>query len=171
MQGFHTLDKEQYFTIRRRDLQLSNTPKEEDTMKFKGNIIRGAAAVSCAFGLAIGVTGSAIAAPENYTVYDGFGRTLGYGQWNDDPYGSILGDSIRACDSYSDGMWMVAVLDIDRDGYRESSDRIASTRGLVAGQCSSWKSGDLPENTSYTLWVSNEESGWTGNNITVTVHT
>lgn len=135
-------------------------------MRLKGNMIRGMASVSCAFALAIGVAGSAIAAPEKYYIEDGFGNEDGYAVWNDDPSGSNPGDSIRACDIASDGWWVEVYLDTNRNGFLDSNDRVASTRGLTAGQCSAWASGDLPEHQTYEAWAGMFKSGYgEGSNI------
>ena len=120
-------------------------------MRFKGNAIRSVAVVSCALGLVIGAQGSASAAVETIRVYSGNGDLFGHGQWNDDPTGSVPGDSIRACDSRSDGLFIEVGLDTDQDGFAD--DRKATTRGLTAGSCSPWKSGDLKEGETYTIWV------------------
>lgn len=79
------------------------------------------AAAVAAFGLVIAAQGTAAAAPKPIEATFG-----GYGEWNPDPYGSIPGDSIRACDTSADGWGIEVKLDIGRDG---TWDRVASTRG------------------------------------------
>lgn len=80
-------------------------------MRFKGKAIQSAAVVTCALGLVVGAQGVATAAPKTIDLYTGTGELFGYGQWNDDPSGSIPGDSIKACDSRSDGLFIEVGLD------------------------------------------------------------
>ncbi|WP_405642538.1 hypothetical protein [Streptomyces uncialis] len=82
----------------------------------------------------------------------------GYGQWQQDPSGSIPGDSIRACDTHSDGDYVRVELDVNRNG---SIDRTAWTKGHTAPFCSAWISGNLPEGTPITIWVARIDSGGT----------
>ncbi|MYY10350.1 hypothetical protein GT204_15915 [Streptomyces sp. SID4919] len=103
--------------------------------------------------LIFGMQGTALAA-QTVNVPSGGG----YGQWQADPSGSIPGDSIRACDTGSDGDYVRVDLDVNRNG---SIDRTAWTKGHPAPSCSAWISGNLAEGTPVTIWVMRVDSGGT----------
>lgn len=120
-------------------------------LKFTGG--RVVAAAVAAFGLVIAAQGTAAAAPKPIEATFG-----GYGEWNPDPYGSIPGDSIRACDTGADGWGIEVKLDIGRDG---TWDRVVSTRGHNSPYCSPWKSGNIKEGTPVSIQVANVNAGVT----------
>ncbi|MFD0021246.1 hypothetical protein [Streptomyces sp. NPDC058382] len=111
------------------------------------------AAATAAFGLVVAAQGTASAAPVSIDATFG-----GRGEWNADPYGNTPGDSIRACDTSSDGWGIEVKLDIGRDG---TWDRIATTRGHNAKYCSPWKSGNIKEGTPVSIQVANVDGGVT----------
>ncbi|ANB06625.1 hypothetical protein SAM40697_2666 [Streptomyces ambofaciens] len=91
--------------------------------------------------LVIGISTSA-------SAYDNIpAGNYGYAQWNANPSGSTPGDSLRACDTNADGYGVKA------KAFNSNYDvvRTASTSGLSAGQCTSWKSGDLPEDNRFQI--------------------
>lgn len=119
----------------------------------KSSTVRIAGAAAMAFGLVVVAQGTASAAPK--TIDAVFG---GYGEWNPDPYGSIPGDSIRACDTDADGWGIEVKLDIGRDG---TWDRTVSTRGHNSPYCGPWKSGNIKEDTPVSIQVTNVNGGVT----------
>ncbi|MEU3727930.1 hypothetical protein AB0E81_00720 [Streptomyces sp. NPDC033538] len=73
--------------------------------------------------------------------------SYGRAEWNANPSGSTPGDSLRACDTNADGYGVKAKM------FNSNYDvvRTASTSGLSAGQCTSWKSGNLPEDNRFQI--------------------
>jgi hypothetical protein len=65
-----------------------------------------------------------------------------------DPHTRAPGDSIQVCDIQSDGWGIEGYL-----YYNGVIIRTADTRGHNAKYCTSWKSGNLPEDHSVTLKV------------------
>ncbi len=80
--------------------------------------------------------------------------TAGYGWFNADPIGSgsgsVPGDALKACDMASDGYYIKAWL-TNRDTGKLI--RTASTGGHTAPYCTSWQTGNLPEQTRVWLEV------------------
>ncbi|WP_399885449.1 hypothetical protein ACGH7X_14695 [Streptomyces sp. BBFR51] len=73
--------------------------------------------------------------------------SYGHAEWNANPSGSTPGDSLRACDTKADGYGVKA------KAFNSNYDvvRTASTSGLSAGHCTSWKSGNLPEGQRFQI--------------------
>lgn len=86
-----------------------------------------------------------------YGAYEGGG----YGEWQQDPSGDLLGDSFQACDIKSDGYAIYVRIDIGRDGDFDSS---ATTRGNYAPYCTPWKYLDLPEGTPIRMYIYKSDS-------------
>jgi hypothetical protein len=84
-----------------------------------------------------------------------------WGNFEQDPYQDIPGDSIRACDGFADGWGVTAYLDSNHNGV---FDRTATTSGHPAGYCSPWASGNIPEDATVTLKVCNTKSGYAPKN-------
>ncbi|MQY11234.1 hypothetical protein SRB5_13490 [Streptomyces sp. RB5] len=78
------------------------------------------------------------------------GSYRGYVQWQQDPSGSIPGDSLRVCDDIADGYGVEADLIVGG-----VINRTATSQGHSSPYCSPWKSGNLTEGNSYTIdtWV------------------
>jgi hypothetical protein len=108
--------------------------------------MRAAVTGACAVGLIIGMQGQAWAGQVKITAAD----NAGTGTFNSDPDGSIPGDSIRACDTKSDGWGIEVALDYNGDLVM---DRIVDTRGHLAGYCSPWKGGNLTEGRTVRMYV------------------
>ncbi|GAA5703806.1 hypothetical protein AQJ43_25780 [Streptomyces avermitilis] len=100
--------------------------------------------VLAATALLLGAQGTATAAAQRANTEGG------YALWNADPDGATPGDSVRACDTTTDGWGIEARLDINRDG---TIDRTASTRGRTAPYCTAWKSGDIPEGAPVAVYA------------------
>ncbi|MFE2357904.1 hypothetical protein [Streptomyces parvulus] len=115
-------------------------------MKIQKSAIRALVTGACAIGLAVGLQGQAWAG--SVTIYASNGG--GSGTWNADPSGSIPGDSIRACDTKSDGWAVETSLDYNYDGV---IDRRVNTNGHTAGYCTPWKTGDLTEGKTVRMYV------------------
>ena len=86
-----------------------------------------------------------------YGAYEGGG----YGEWQQDPSGDLLGDSFQACDIKSDGYAIYVRIDIGRDG---TSTPRPPPRGNYAPYCTPWKYLDLPEGTPIRMYIYKSDS-------------
>jgi hypothetical protein len=84
-----------------------------------------------------------------------------WGNFEQDPYQDIPGDSIRACDFTADGWGVTAYLDSNHNGV---FDRTATTSGQPSDFCSGWASGNIAEGATVTLKVCNTKAGYAAKN-------
>src|SRR5262245_41748415 len=112
-------------------------------------------------GLIVGTPGVAYASEDASVLYTDGSITRGSGAFNSDPKNSTPGDAINACDLRSDGLGVEAQLDINPSGGAFDIDRVASTRGLTAGHCSGWVSGDIKEDTLVEVRICKIQGGTT----------
>ncbi|MEU9021820.1 hypothetical protein [Actinomadura sp. NPDC048394] len=110
-------------------------------------------------GLSVGIAATALIAglqaPASAEEY--LWTTGGYGLWQADPENGRPGDSIKACDTSSDGWAISVVMTWGTTGYRQ-----VDTRGHESGYCSGWASGDLPEGTYVDISVEEIKSDGQG---------
>jgi hypothetical protein len=78
------------------------------------------------------------------TALDQNGTYVGEADFNADPADGMPGDALRAVDGFPDGYGVIAHL---------STGRTASTRGHSSPYTTPWATGNLPENTHYTIWA------------------
>jgi len=110
--------------------------------------------------LTVASTQTAAASSNVYVSYDDvILGAIGEGWFNADPSGGVPGDAITACDRRSDGMSYAVELDINPKAGHWDTDRIASTRGHLAGYCTGWISGNIAEETKVALRICMIESG------------
>jgi hypothetical protein len=92
----------------------------------------------------------------SHTVYDpDYAVIGGVGEldWSQDPNSCTpYGDAFRICDTNPDG-WGIAV-------DMANTDRTATTQGHASPYCSGWNTGNLTENTQWTLNVWMVRSGY-----------
>ncbi|MEE1761533.1 hypothetical protein [Streptomyces sp. SP18BB07] len=98
-----------------------------------------AAADSFSFGYSTNTSGDAVIGVRN----NSWGEAAGNAMWQKDPSGSEPGDALSAYDVLADGYGIEAHL---------STGRVATTRGH-ASPYSVTVTGNLPEDTGYTMWV------------------
>lgn len=98
-----------------------------------------AAADSFSFGYSTNSSGYAVISVRNNT----WGESAGNATWQKDPGGGEPGDALSAYDVLADGYGIEAHL---------STGRVATTRGH-ASPYTVTVTGDLPEDTGYTMWV------------------
>lgn len=122
--------------------------------------VKSALTVAIVTGGMVVFTATPALASQDITVHVtdcGVCATEGYGWFHADPYGSLPGDALKACDLHADGYYIKAWL-YNRD--TGNLIRTASTAGHNANYCTDWQTGDLPEQTPVWLDVC-EMSGTT----------
>lgn len=77
-------------------------------------------------------------------IYDSNVNEVGQVEWNGDSVNGDPGDAFRVYDGKGDGWGLEAHL---------STGRTATTVGHTSPYWSPWATGDLPENTDYSIWV------------------
>ncbi|MEV4620789.1 hypothetical protein AB0J74_19020 [Asanoa sp. NPDC049573] len=88
-----------------------------------------------------------------FEIYSGNGAWVGTFWFQADPANGAPGDALKTCDMEKDGLGTEIRMDIGSSSGFQQTDRIASTRGMGAGYCDGWKTGDIAENTSVALKV------------------
>ncbi|WP_125616083.1 hypothetical protein [Actinomadura sp. WAC 06369] len=73
--------------------------------------------------------------------------SAGYAHFNSDPTPLIPGDALRVCDTEADGWGVIGWL-VTNEG---QVIRSATTQGRNSPYCTSWKSGNLPEDMYLTV--------------------
>ncbi|MFC8587720.1 hypothetical protein ACFUGD_24685 [Streptomyces sp. NPDC057217] len=81
---------------------------------------------------------------------ESMGREAGQAEWWQDPSGGLPGDTLAVSDHLADGYGIEAHL---------STGRVATTRGHNSPY-STYKSGDLPEDHVYKMWVCVVKGSW-----------
>jgi hypothetical protein len=108
--------------------------------------------------LALALAGQAHAASKNLVIgVDTASHSYGIVYYQGDPSGGAPGDSIKACDTSSDGWGVEVQLDIHRNG---TVDRIATTQGHTATYCTPYASGNIAEGTLLRIrgcWVAGSD--------------
>jgi hypothetical protein len=74
----------------------------------------------------------------------------GYGMFSQNPTDDDPGDAIQASDQYADGYYIETFLSRTEFG---TPFRTASTGGQTSPYTTPWATGDLPEGTTYFMWI------------------